>query len=94
MATLDVSVGGRSYQLACEDGQEKRLAELARVVDAELRALAAQIGAVGEARLLLMAALVLADRLSDAETAAAPEDFSGIDAATARLERLVADAGA
>lgn len=94
MATVDVTVGGRQYQLACEDGQEGHLSAVAALVDAEARALSRQIGVVGEARLLLMAALMIADKLKDA-TDAAPlasgggGDAAALDQAVGRLERLV-----
>jgi len=96
MATVDVTVGGRQYQLACEDGQERHLAALAAMVDAEARALAAQIGMVGEPRLLLMAALMIADRLRDAEREGAPRpdpaaaaDAQALETAVTRLEGLI-----
>ncbi len=67
MAELDVTVAGRSYRLACDDGQEAHLLALAATLDAEARALSAKGGVVGEARLLLMTALMMADRLQDAQ---------------------------
>lgn len=96
MATVDVTVGGRQYQLACEDGQERHLAALAAMVDAEARALASQIGVVGEPRLLLMAALMIADRLRDAEQQGAPQpDTAAAErAAEKAAEKAAADAQA
>lgn len=69
MAELDVMVAGRSYRLGCEDGQERHLASLAVALDAEARAIAGQTGAMSEAKVLLMTALMVADRLSEAEAA-------------------------
>ena len=69
MGQLDVTVAGRTHRLACEDGQEDRLRALAAQVDAEARSLQAQLGAVGEPRLLLMAALLFADRAGEREAA-------------------------
>jgi len=93
MATVDVTVGGRQYQLACEDGQERHLAALAAMVDAEARALASQIGVVGEPRLLLMAALMIADKLKDAAAPqadpSAADDAQALEQAVARLEGLI-----
>ncbi len=96
MATVDVTVGGRQYQLACEDGQEAHLASVAAMVDAEAKALSKQIGVMGEARLLLMAALMIADKLKDAGAAPAAQpnlfaadDAAALEQAVARLERLV-----
>jgi cell division protein ZapA len=93
MASVTVSVGGRAYQLGCEDGQEKRLTALANRIDAEVKRLSAATGPVGEARLLLMTALLLADQLDEAraETARAgaaadPAELAALDGALARLE--------
>jgi cell division protein ZapA len=94
MAKVDITVGGRSYQLACEDGQERHLTGLAAMVDAEVRALSRSMGAAGEARLLLMAALLIADRLQDAQKAGASLDGAAVEAALGRLERLAAAAEA
>ncbi len=65
MAQVDVSVNGQSYRIACEDGQEDRLVDLAAMVDEKVLALVNQIGQVGSSRLLVMAALIIADELVD-----------------------------
>ena len=65
MAQVDVSVNGQSYRIACEDGQEDRLVDLAAMVDEKVLGLVNQIGQVGSNRLLVMAALVIADELVD-----------------------------
>ena len=65
MAQVDVSVNGQSYRIACEDGQEDRLVDLAAMVDEKVLDLVNQIGQVGSSRLLVMAALVIADELVD-----------------------------
>ena len=65
MAQVDVSVNGQSYRIACEDGQEDRLVDLAAMVDEKVLDLVNQIGQVGSNRLLVMAALVIADELVD-----------------------------
>lgn len=66
MAHISVSINGRKYQIACEDGQEAHLARLAAYVDRRINELVASIGQVGDAQLLVMASLVIADELSDA----------------------------
>jgi cell division protein ZapA len=68
MGTVSVHIAGRSYDLACEDGQENRLAALASQVDRETQELARQMGALGESRLLAMAGLMLADKLDEAQS--------------------------
>ncbi|MFQ5346931.1 MAG: cell division protein ZapA [Rhodothalassiaceae bacterium] len=65
MGQVTVSVNDQTYTLACRDGDESRLAALAEVVDEKARALAARLGQVGEARLMLMVALLLADEVRD-----------------------------
>ena len=65
MAQVDVSVNGQSYRIACEDGQEDRLVDLAAMVDEKVTGLVNQIGQVGSNRLLVMAALIIADELVD-----------------------------
>ena len=65
MAQVDVSINGQSYRIACEDGQEDRLVDLATMVDEKVSDLVNQIGQVGSNRLLVMAALIIADELVD-----------------------------
>ncbi|MGF1658250.1 MAG: cell division protein ZapA [Rubrimonas sp.] len=98
MAELDVSVAGRNYRLACDDGQEPHLRALAAMLDGEARALSAAGGIIGEARLLLMTALMMADRLHETEAqlratqgAAAPEaDAPALGESLDRLDALIA----
>ncbi|MGF1609050.1 MAG: cell division protein ZapA [Kiloniellales bacterium] len=66
MAQVSVTVNGRPYEIACDDGQEERLLALGRYLDARVAELTAQVGAVGELRLTVMAALLIADELQDA----------------------------
>jgi cell division protein ZapA len=64
MAQVTVLVNGRNYTLACEDGEEEHLTALATFIDARVAELGQQIGQVGDARLMLMASLVVADELA------------------------------
>jgi cell division protein ZapA len=68
MATVNVEVNGRTYAVGTEDGQEEHVRALARQFDKQVREVASQVGAVGELRLFLMAALMTADELSDARS--------------------------
>ncbi|MEL6793483.1 MAG: cell division protein ZapA [Pseudomonadota bacterium] len=68
MAEVTISVGGRAYTVACDDGQEERVASLAARIDAEAAAFAGGGAGLSEARLLLMSALMIADKLDEAET--------------------------
>ena len=66
MAQIRVEINGRSYEIACDDGQEEHVAELGRYVNRKVGELAEQLGQVGDARLLVMAALLITDELSEA----------------------------
>ncbi len=66
MAVVEVAINGRAYQVACDDGQENHLLQLGRDLDARVRDLAGSMGQVGDARLILMAGLLIADELSEA----------------------------
>lgn len=66
MATVDITVNGRSHTVQCDDGQESRLRRLAQYVDGRVRELAEAHGQLGDARLLVLASLLVADELSDA----------------------------
>ena len=77
MAKVSVPVNGRSFLVSCDDGQEIRIRRLAQYVDAKVAGFVAEFGQVGEARLLLLAALVIADELSDANDALEQERSRG-----------------
>src|SRR5258707_10278867 len=68
MPLVNVMVNSRAYTIACDDGEEDHLRELAAHVDAKVKELLASVGQVGETRLLLMAALLIADEHHDAAT--------------------------
>jgi cell division protein ZapA len=65
MGQVRLSVGGRSYDLMCRDGEEPRLEMLAQMLDAKARDAGSLVGNANEARQLLLAGLLLADELSD-----------------------------
>lgn len=102
MASVEVSINGRFYRIACEDGQEQRLIRLAGSVDEKVSSLVEQVGQVGDTRLLVMASLLIADELDDARQgngpasggangAAAPvpaQDQTAIAALIALAERI------
>lgn len=66
MAQVTVEVNGRPYAVGCEDGQEGHLLELARLFDQQVRQVSQDMGQLGDSRLFLMGALLLADELVDA----------------------------
>jgi cell division protein ZapA len=69
MGQISLTVNGRPFALICEDGQETRIRRLGQYVDAKVAEFVKSVGQVGEARLLLLAALVIADELADANEA-------------------------
>lgn len=68
MAEVTVDVAGRTYRLGCAEGEEPHLVRLAELVDTEAQRLHRKIGQMTEGRLMLMSALMLADKLAEAET--------------------------
>lgn len=66
MSQINVDVNGRPYAVGCEDGQEAHLVELARMFDHQVRQVSQDMGQLGDTRLFLMGALLLADELTDA----------------------------
>jgi len=65
MAEIVVTVNGRAFQLSCADGEEPRIRRLVQYVDGKIAEFVKVLGQIGEARLILLAALVIADELSD-----------------------------
>jgi cell division protein ZapA len=100
MATVTVEINGRPYAVGCADGQEERVRILARQFDNHVRDVAADVGQVGDIRLFLMAALMLADQLQEARmgeapaaSAAAPSEAGvaeALNAVAARIEKIAA----
>lgn len=66
MGQITVTINESSYVLACGDGEEEHIAGLARSLDRRVANLVSSVGQVGEARLLLMASLMMADELWEA----------------------------
>jgi cell division protein ZapA len=66
MSHINVTINGRQYRMACEEGQEARLLQLAESFEARIGSLRGKFGEIGDARLTVMAALTLSDELLDA----------------------------
>ncbi len=64
MAQVVVNVNDRPYTMQCDEGEEEHLSELAQLIDSEVAKLKRSFGQVGDTRLMLMAALVIADQLA------------------------------
>ncbi len=67
MPEVTIEIGGRAFQVACQDGEEQYLHSAAKMLDDEARVLTDQIGRLPEARMLLMAGLMLADKTAAVE---------------------------
>jgi cell division protein ZapA len=96
MPLVNVMVNGRAYTISCDEGEEDHLRQLAAAVDAKAREVLGSVGQIGDTKLLLMAALLMADEHQLAQTAAAtaesaalkPENLlPGTEDAAAALER-------
>ncbi|WP_050523844.1 cell division protein ZapA [Pseudorhodobacter wandonensis] len=67
MAELEITVGGRNFMVACQEGEEHYLRTAAAMMDSEAQPLVTQMGRLPEARMLLMVGLMLADRAASVE---------------------------
>jgi len=67
MSHVNVTINGRQYRMACEEGQEARLLKLAESMESRVDALRGKFGEIGDARLTVMAALTVCDELLDAQ---------------------------
>jgi len=66
MATVNATIAGRQFRLACEDGQEEHLLALAKNIDERIAGLRTKFGEIGDTRLTVMAALMVSDELTEA----------------------------
>ena len=65
MAQVAMSIGGRIYRVACDEGEEEHLGELARMIDGKIAGMREKFGEMGDQRLTVMAAVTIADELSE-----------------------------
>lgn len=96
MSNVHLSIGGRTYTVACDEGEEGRVTALGRLIESKVQALGGAAGHT-EARLLLFVSLLLADELQEARSALprspglpldnpADDDAARLEAIAARLE--------
>ena len=106
MPQVTIAINGRSYAIACDPGEEERIRQLARMIDAKVVGFAKDAPQAGEARLLVLAALLLADELAETKEtlrrgrerspANGPANVdeaalaSGIDRLASRIENVAA----
>ncbi len=81
MPEVDITIGGRIFQVACQAGEEHFLRSAAAMLDTEAAPLVTQMGRLPEARMLLMAGLMLADK-----TAAVEDELRALKAQLAELQ--------
>src|ERR1700733_2947177 len=92
MSQVSVTINGRQFRMACEDGQEGHLMNLARDLDVRIEGLRTKFGEIGDTRLTVMAALTVADALSETgarikrleDEVAAIQDARALDADRAK----------
>ncbi|HIJ63401.1 MAG TPA: cell division protein ZapA [Rhodospirillaceae bacterium] len=99
-STVSITIVGRSYEISCDDGQEDYLKSLAVEVDRRTGDLLRSVGQVGDARLLVMVALLMADEIGALRRQLAPDGVEvdpraadlalagGIDALARRIEAI------
>ena len=105
MGQVTITINGRPYDIACDDGQEEHVRGLAGYLDERVSDLSRSIGQVGDARLVVMASLLIADELVEAvreieamktrteaetEMQVMARESEGITALSTRLEELAA----
>ena len=90
MAQVSVTIDGRKYRLACNEGEEARLAQVAGMVDDKIAELRRSFGEIGDQRLIVMAAMTFADSFAEASAATAAERERA-KAASVRAEALAAN---
>ena len=95
MPDMKITIGGRSFEVACQDGEEHFLEAAAAMLDAEAAVLTSQIANLTESRMLLMAGLMLADktagmednlRIAEAKLARAEEELEKLRASPEQVE--------
>ena len=93
-ALVDINIAGRTYQVACREGEEENLRSAARLVDDKSREALSGLGTLSEARQFLFASLLLADQLIEKRPEAAipsgpdPALVARAEALASRLESL------
>ena len=68
MTELEISIGGRIFSVACDNEEQEKVKEAAALINEEADSIQAQLGRLPEAKMLLLSALMIADRLVDVES--------------------------
>lgn len=92
MAEVNVAIHGKTYGIACDDGQERRVQDLARYVDLRLKEIAGAGAASNEPHLLVLTALVLADEIFDTKASVQAPQAPVDERLTEDDERIIVEA--
>ena len=84
MDDVEISINNRSYRISCKDGEEDRIRGLATLLNKQIIQLADKIGQLGEARMILLASLILLDKSDETEK----ESEKILNIATEKIEEL------
>jgi len=87
MTSVVVSIAGRTYRMSCAEGEEARLEALARIVEDKIVEMREGFSEIGEQRIVVMAAIAMADELADARSRVA-----ALEAETGRLASALSEA--
>lgn len=87
MAQVNVTINGRVYRMACDDGQEEHLSRLALDLDTRIARLRESFGEIGDTRLTVMAALMISDELVEAKRSikACEQEIDGLQETRAAI---------
>ena len=92
MTELEISIGGRIFSVACDNEEQEKVREAAALINEEADSIQSQLGRLPESKMLLLSALMIADRLVDVETESKvfkekSEDFSDLKNKNQELEK-------
>ncbi len=99
MAQVTISINSREYAIACEDGQESRILQLAQILDEKARLLTDGTSQISESMLLAMIGLLLADELSELKKgkrlpeSSSPTDLKNLQQIDAELAAVIKNLG-
>ncbi len=91
MAAVSITIDGRQFRIACEEGDTLRIEKLAQYVDEKVKELRQSVSGVSDLQIVTMTCLMLADELSDAQKSNEKEEFnssSGVDSFLEHIENL------
>ena len=82
---VEININNHLYKIACEEGQEDHIQNLAKIINDEVQKLVSSLGQIGETRLLLMTCLIIADKLKENNTST---ENSGYDFLLESLKKI------